>query len=205
VPDIALLDVADPSLLWSSLGFVLDDGYCWVDDLCFRLDRPGRGVVAWALTDADELDELPTSSGVAPPKPPSLPIHPNGVTRLDHLVISTPDLPRTIASFEAIGLRLRRTRQAGTPEHPFTQAFFKLEQTILEVIGAEPVGPGPAQFWGLAFIAPDLDATVSGSSGQIRPPKDAVQAGRRIATLDRGAGSTVPMAFMSAAADRPTG
>ena len=43
----------------------------------------------------------------------------------------------------------------------------------------------------------DLDATARYLGDRLHPAKGAVQPGRRIATLDRGAGSTVAMAFMS--------
>jgi hypothetical protein len=49
----------------------------------------------------------------------------------------------------------------------------------------------------LAFTVAELDATARFLGERMRPPKEAVQPGRRIATLDRSAGSTVAMAFMS--------
>ena len=39
--------------------------------------------------------------------------HPNGVVAIDHIVVSTPDLERTIAAFDEAGLLLRRRRDAG--------------------------------------------------------------------------------------------
>jgi hypothetical protein len=205
VPEITLLDVADPPELWAGLGFALVDGCCWVSDICLRLGTGGAGVVGWQLTDAVGLAELPVASGPVP-APPTPIVHPNGVVGLDHLVIATPDLPRTIAALTAHGLPLRRTREAGTPEQPFTQAFFRTERTILEVVGSEPAQAGSARFWGLAFTVADLNATVEYLGDRIRPAKQAVQAGRRIASLDRATGSTVPIAFMSerpAASARP--
>jgi hypothetical protein len=73
-----------------------------------------------------------------------------------------------------------------------------LGETIAEVVGP-PSGssPGPARFYGLAFTVADLDATALFLGERLRPAKDAVQPGRRIATLDRAVGSTVPLAFMS--------
>jgi hypothetical protein len=52
-------------------------------------------------------------------------------------------------------------------------------------------------FWGLAFIAPDLDATVAGLGDRVSEIRDAVQPGRRIATLRRSAGLTVPVALIT--------
>jgi hypothetical protein len=78
------------------------------------------------------------------------------------------------------------------------QAFFRLDQTILEVVGpATGSGPGPARFWGLAFTVTNLGTTAAVLGSRLLPAIDAVQPGRRIATLDRSAGSSVAMAFLS--------
>lgn len=195
--EIASLTVGDPPELWSHLGFVIDHGASWVSGIRHQLGDVGRGVVTWTLRDADGLAELPLGEGDPPPNRPT-PAHPNGVIALDHVVIGTPDLARTIAAFESAGIRLRRTRDAGTPDRPTLQAFFRLGETIAEVVGP-PAGssPGPARFYGLAFTVADLDATARFLGERLRPAKDAVQPGRRIATLDRAVGSTVPLAFMS--------
>ena len=78
------------------------------------------------------------------------------------------------------------------------QVFFKLGQPILELIGPDaPAGDKPARFFGLAFTSTDIDATFAAMNGQLHPPKDAVQPGRRIATLDKSAGSTIAIAVMT--------
>jgi hypothetical protein len=94
---------------------------------------------------------------------------------------------------------LKRTRATGTPKRPMTQAFFTLASTIVEVVGpTDRSGPGDATFYGLAYTVADLDKTAAFLGSRLRPAGDAVQQGRRIATLDRAAGSTIPLAFMSA-------
>jgi len=55
----------------------------------------------------------------------------------------------------------------------------------------------PAFFWGLAFVAPDLDATVASLGDHVSEIRDAVQPGRRIATLRRSAGLAVPIALIT--------
>jgi hypothetical protein len=123
------------------------------------------------------------------------PAHPNGVTRIDHLVVTTPDLDRTTAALEAAGLAARRTREAGRERR---QRFFRLDEVIVELVGpVEPAGDGPATLWGFAFTVADLDATAGGLAGRIGEPRQAVQAGRRIATLRRSDEVSVPVAFMS--------
>jgi hypothetical protein len=58
-------------------------------------------------------------------------------------------------------------------------------------------GDRPAFFWGLAFVAPDLDATVAGMGDFVSEVRPAVQPGRRIATLRRSAGLAVPIALIT--------
>ncbi len=195
--EIASLAVGDPPELWVGLGFIVEDGASWVSGIRHRLGAVGEGVLDWTLRDADGLAELPVGPGGPPERRPT-PEHPNGVRSLDHIVIATPDLTRTIESFEGAGVRLRRTRDTGTAERPTRQAFFRLGETIAEVVGAaDHARPGPARFYGLAFTVADLADTAAFLGERLRPAKDAVQPGRRIATLDRAVGSSVPIAFMS--------
>ena len=55
----------------------------------------------------------------------------------------------------------------------------------------------PAFFWGLALVAPDLEATAAGLGEHVGEARAAVQPGRRIATLRRSAGLSLPVALMS--------
>ena len=67
-----------------------------------------------------------------------------------------------------------------------------------EQIVADAGGPDrPARLWGLALIAPDLDSTVALLAAHAGAPRDAVQPGRRIATLRRSAGLAVPIALVT--------
>ena len=120
------------------------------------------------------------------------------------MVAITPVLERTVAALQAAGLDLRRIREEPTPAGAPRQAFFRLGATILEVVQEPPEaierggGPDrPAFFWGLAFLASDLDATVAGLGDKVSEARDAVQPGRRIATLRRAAGLSLPVALMT--------
>ena len=190
---ITALHVADPAEAWTDLGFVVEGDVAAVDGVAYVLGAGGKGVTAWHVAGlSDEVDGLP--NGAPPAAAPDFAEQPNGVFALDHLVISTPNLGRTIENFEAAGFELRRTRDAGR----IHQAFFKAGEVILEIIGPpQPSGEAPARFWGLAWTVADLDATAAYFGDRLHPPKDAVQKGRRIATLDKTAGSTVAHAFMS--------
>lgn len=200
------LTIADSPGAWSALGFELDGDTCVLGDVRIRLAGAdsGRGLTGWSLrgVEGTELDGLPTTrSDRRPPSEP--PAHPNGIAGLDHVVAFTPALDRTVAALRNAGLDLRRIREEPTPAGAPRQAFFRLGANILEVVQQpdevlERKGDGGrAFFWGLAFLAPDLDATVTrlgDRAGEIRP---AVQPGRRIATLRRAAGFAVPIALMT--------
>jgi catechol 2,3-dioxygenase-like lactoylglutathione lyase family enzyme len=202
------LTVADSPDSWSTCGFQVEGETCVVGDVRIRLagSDAGRGLVDWSLRDVEsaELDGLATRRSDRPP--PSEPqIHLNGITALDHVVAITPDLDRTVAALESAGLDLRRIREEPTPAGAPRQAFFRLGSVILEVVqepdeAIERAGGGrdrPAFFWGLAFIAPGLDATVAGLGDRVSEIRPAVQPGRRIATLRRSAGLAVPIALMT--------
>lgn len=205
--------VADEPGAWSALGFTVGvDDACPVGGVRIRLTGagvPGRGIVGWSLAGCtvagDGVDGVPTTDAGAttgdPPTPgDEAPAHPNGTLAIDHVVLVTPDLDRTTAAIESLGVEARRTRQAGAGR---LQRFFRLGEVILEVVGpAEPSGRRPARLWGLAFTVADLDATARHIGERIGPPKPAVQAGRRIATLRAGDQVSVPVAFMSPEPDR---
>jgi hypothetical protein len=205
-PTIDELSVADPPGAWSALGFGVDGDACVVGGVRIRLagQDAGRGLIGWSLREVGgtELDGLPTTRSDRPP-PSEAPPHPNGVAALDHVVAITPALERTVAALEGAGLDLRRIREEPTPAGAPRQAFFRLGATILEVVQEPPEaieragGDHPAFFWGLAFLAPDLETTVAGLGDRVGETRPAVQPGRRIATLRRSAGLTVPVALIT--------
>jgi catechol 2,3-dioxygenase-like lactoylglutathione lyase family enzyme len=199
--------VGDPPEAWAAAGFAVDDdATCRVGSVRIRLvgRDAGKRVLGWSLRDtvpgslgSGSLDGLPTTvSGHAPDRPAE---HPNGCLLIDHVVVVTPDLARTIAAMEAVGLDVRGTRDADTYGAPMRQVFFRLGEVILEVVGAPDVaGEGDAGFFGLAHTVADLDATAALLGGHLAAPKDAVQPGRRIATLrHRELGMSVATAFMT--------
>lgn len=217
---LAALAVGQAASCWEALGFAIEeggiaDGICRVGTVEVTFDPPvdggaGRGVVGWSLAAVDltgadlpaggaAVDGLPTrfTDPAAPGCPPGR--HPNGVTGIDHVVVATPDLERTVGALGALGIFERRRRDAGRPGgRAMTQVFFRLGEVILELVGSpDAAGDGPARFYGLAFNVADLEDTVAFLGDRLRPVRAAVQPGRFIATLDRAAGSSVDMAFMS--------
>lgn len=208
-PALDELTVADEPGAWAALGFALDGDTCVVGETRIRLAGrdAGKGLIGWSLRDIEtaELDGLPTTRSNRPP-PSEEPVHPNGVTRLDHVVAITPALDRTAAALRGAGLDLRRIREKPTPAGAPRQAFFRLGTVILEVVQEPPEAieraggdRRPAFFWGLAFLAPDLDVAVTSLGDRVSEVRPAVQPGRRIATLRRSAGLAVPVALITPA------
>jgi hypothetical protein len=111
------------------------------------------------------------------------------------VVVASPDLDRTTEALGAIGLELRRSRDAGRME----QRFFRAGEVILEVVGRPDAhDDGPSAFWGLALTAADLAAAGTLLGDALGPVSEAVQRGRRIATLRHEAvGLHVPIAFLT--------
>jgi hypothetical protein len=204
------LRIADDPAAWTALGFGVEDGVCRLGTVAVRLAgrEAGRGILGWSLRGAEgaELDGLVTDQSPSAAPPPPAGAHPNGVVAIDHVVVMTPALDRTVSALQAGGLDLRRIREEPTPAGAPRQAFFRLGEVILEVV-QEPLeiverGGGadrPARFWGLAVSSGDLDATVARMAPHAGEPRDAVQPGRRIATVARSAGLALPLALMSAA------
>jgi hypothetical protein len=151
--------------------------------------------------DERDLDGLDTRASHAPPAQAGP--HPNGTLSIDHLVVITPDLDRTSAVLQAAGFDLRRLRDGDTPGGSQRQAFFRMGELILEVVQAPPdtkiaADPaGPARLWGISFLVEDMEAPVATLGDSLGAPRDAVQPGRRIATVAGAAGLGPAVAFMT--------
>lgn len=191
MPSIDALDIADEPAAWSALGFDVAGGACRVSrvDLRFAGTGPKRGIVGWTLG---------TEAAGEP-----APEHPNGVVRVDHVVMLSPDLDRTVGELESQGFDLRRRREGPTPGGSTRQAFFRAGEPILEVVQA-PEGTsvardpdGDARLWGLAFLVEDMDGAARSLGDLLGRPREAVQPGRRIATIRPEAGLGPAVALMT--------
>lgn len=208
------LTVAGSVAAWRRLGLtVTDDG--WVPFLFTSLrildgapagdtgamPTPGPGIVGWAVSGIDpgvtSIDGLATE--VVPASPPMLADHSNGAVELDHVVVLTSSLDRTCGAIEAAtGAPLKRVRELG----PMRQGFHRLGRggLIVEVVERPEVDADTAVFWGLVINVVDLDAAVELIGADlIGEPKDAVQPGRRIATVRGAAGLGTAVALMTPA------
>lgn len=204
---VAELVLAGDAQRWRDAGFRVDEDVVRVGAVALRLagEAAGKRVMRCELRgfESHGLDGLPIVPSDAPAVDIPASAHPNGVSRIDHLVAFTPDLDRTAEAGEAAGLDLRRVREEPAPAGSPRQAFFRLGEVILEIAEAppgSPLGPdAPARFYGLAFLVEDLDATATELGDLLGEPRDAIQPGRRIATVRREAGLGLPVALMTPA------
>jgi len=198
--------VGDPPEAWAAAGYAVDDdGTCRIGHVRVRLvgRDGGKRILGWSLHDAPParladgvLDGIPTTASDAEPCEPAE--HPNGAQHIDHVVLLSPNLERTIEALAGLGVVPRGERRTDTYGAPMRQVFFRLGEVILELVGGEEPGEGDPGFFGIAVTVADLDATAALVAPHIGEIKDAVQEGRRIATLrHREFGMSVATAFMS--------
>jgi hypothetical protein len=190
-PELDELLVADPPDAWEALGFTVVDGVVALGGVRIRLGAEGEGITAWTLRGAPtgDLGGLPTRESHAPPPEPVA--HPVGASAVDHVVVITPDFDGTVEELRAAGLDYRASRDAGGGHR---QAFFVLGPCLLELGGP---ADGSVRFWGLTLVVDDLDVAVARLGDRLGRVKEAVQPGRRIATLRREAGLSVPLALIT--------
>jgi hypothetical protein len=184
------LTVGDPADAWERAGFTVDDeSVCRVGGVAIRLiGRDGdTGIVGWALGGlpngpVHDVDGVPTTSSSTSASAPAQ--HFNGVIAIDHVVLMSPDLNRTVEALGAIGVQPRRTRDAELGGRSIRQIFFRMGEVIVEVVGSpEAAAEGPSTLWGITYTVADVDVTASFLGDRASPVKDAVQPGRRITTL----------------------
>jgi hypothetical protein len=189
--ELSSLTLADPPAAWRSLGFDVGEDGMALGGVCVNLGAPGAGIVGWRVNGVDaEIDGLPVG---LPAGPATARAHPNGALGIDHVVVVTPDFDRTAAALADAGLPLRRIRNA---PGGVRQGFRRLGPAILELVEAPQAPSGPARFWGLVVIVSDLEPLAARLGDRLGSIKDAVQPGRRIATLRSSAGLQQAVAFM---------
>ena len=198
-PELRGLTLGGPVEPWADLGLTAGaDGAIAIGGVALRFGAEGTGIGGWTLADAPGLGELASLDGLTTTLTSEPPVadgdpHPLGVTAIDHVVALTGDLDRTTAALTGAGLDLRHTRDAG---EGFRQAFFLVRPTLLELGGPAEDHDGAA-FWGLTLVVENLDAAAERLGDRLGRVKDAVQPGRRIATVRPSAGLGLPVAFMT--------
>jgi hypothetical protein len=197
------LEVGDHPSSWAAAGFHAEGDEVAIGSVRVRCLGDGGGHDRWRLRADDGVDVPASVDGIATTVVPAghdaaaAAVHPNHVTGFDHLVLRSPDLDRTTEALGALGLDLRRTRVLGEGATAFEQRFFRLGGVILELVGpAVASGDEPCRIWGYALVTEDIDASAAVLGDHCAAPKDAVQPGRRIATVrtrDLGIGPTIAL------------
>jgi hypothetical protein len=191
---------------WARVGLVGVDGFGQVGSLFLRVQPGPGGIISWSFSGLDgagsDLDGLTLDHDWLPGAG-AYDARLAGWASVDHLVVTTGSLERTVAAFAAAGLPERRRRDVVLGGVNHQQVFFRPGEAIIELVG--PVEPTAAAtfFWGLTLSAVDLDGLCAALGPErCGSPRDAVQPGRRIATLRTAAGLGLPVAVMSADSDR---
>ena len=200
-PTVAAVRIAGPVRPWRDVGFTpTEDGRIALGAVQLQLGGAGQGIVGWVLTGEGPaaVDGIPTE-WVASAAPRTATAHPNTAVTLDHVVVRTADPGATFAALGAVGMQLRAQRTAEVGGRAVRQGFFRHGEAIVEVVGPEPPGdPAPSRLWGLTVTVADIEACAALLGLRLGAVRDAVQPGRRIATVARDAGLGVPLAVMSA-------
>jgi hypothetical protein len=181
-PELVTLALPDPPERWAALGFTVDHETIALRGMTIRLGA-APALQMRDLADGHDLDGLPIMpSSADPPKEPVE--HEIGATGVDHVVVLTPDLGRTT----------RKLLDAGFDHRPSqaSQEFFVIGPCLLEVVGSPE---GEPRLWGVTMVVEDIDAAAERSGAS--PPRQAVQPGRRIATIPRSAGLSTALALMT--------
>jgi hypothetical protein len=199
LPAVHEIVVGDRPEAWERLGFrVGRDGGVALGAVRVVAAGAGEGIVGLGVSAL--RSEWPDGLPIVAAEVPAVGAdesHPNGAFAVDHVVVFTDSLARTLAALEAAGMDVRRIREP--PEAPARQAFLRLGEVSLEVV---ETGRPPVAFWGLVVTVADIDACAERLGPLLGRPRDAVQRGRRIATVRPEAGLSVALALMTPKPDR---
>ncbi len=198
------LVVGGTSEPWQSLGVETTNESFALSNVKIRCNGGPPGLHGWtiALDGSDVQISQGTIDGIATSfvvnendLPMRSAIGNTAVVLLDHVVVNTSDIERTSLAIEdACGASVRRVRDAG---NGVTQAFHRLENTIIEVVSGPHISSGSAKLWGIAISIEDLHGLAAELGDLASPPKPAVQKGRFISTIRSAAGVGVPLAMMT--------
>lgn len=203
-PRLAAVVIGGDVQAWRSLGFAGDDRLRFRNGSVAVEPTGAVGIVGFTLhASANEAPRVVSVDGVRfefadVPEPPFVE-HSNGAFELDHVVVVTDSLDRTCAAVETeLGLPLKRVREVGDVR----QGFHRFADVpgargcIIEVVeSSRTAGARCASPWGLVVNVHDLDAAAE--HPHVGEQRDAVQPGRRIATVSRAAGLGTAVALMT--------
>ena len=159
---------------WAAAGFTVVGGAVLLGSTARAADRLGR-----TCSRAGRSTASTTRSTAWPATPPRTPPadrrrprdtrptrpHPNGIARIDHVVVRSGDRDRTVAAFERAGLEVRggrSTDQLRVPDAPDVPVGRRRHHRA----GRRPTTENrrtdePTSIFGLALVADDLDVTAA--------------------------------------------
>lgn len=156
------------------------------------------GLAGWAFSgipDVGDVAGFPTE--VVDVSSPVFASHELGASQLDHVVIFTGSMDDVSEAIEArTGCERKRVRDLGEMQ----QGFHRIGRggLIVEIV-QHADRDRSTEMWGLVLIVDDLDAACALlGEDRISAPKEAVQPGRRIATIRQEVGLGTAVALMSA-------
>lgn len=209
-PALAGVEIGGAPEAWAAAGFAATGGAVVAGGIPVRplADGVASLVLAGREGTAD-LDGLRCAWAPGPAsarRPGEAPArHPNGVVAVDMVILLTGSRERTGAALAAAGLPLRRLLEGEVPGGGTARRGFArfANGPVLELV--EPAGapPGPARLWGLQFTVADLGLAADSLGSLLGDPHDAVQPGRRIATVRREARLGVAVALITPEPARP--
>ncbi len=204
-PVLHTVTVRDDPAGWEQAGFTLLNDADASGAATQRVDLGGISVVfdadatapiSWTfdgITGGNDglvngaLDGIPTTAAANPVDDEQTEAtNPNGVYHLDHAVMISPSLARTVPALEAAGFEVRRRRDIPQGRQ---QVFLWAGPTIIELVGPVDadehlsVDEQPSSLWGLAMSTRDIDHAADTLGEAMGRAKEAVQPGRRIATV----------------------
>lgn len=186
---------------WKSIGLRFDGFLCSLGDVALQVDGDGAGLVGWtlaadrdAIVDIDGIETTLVATRGAPTPDPMIGDH--RIVGLDHVVVTTDDLDRTCSAIEEnLGLSMRRERDAGSGTR---QRFFKLDNSIIEVVSGPHVKQHGAALWGMVISVEGMIEWADSLGPELTSaPKPATQPGRFISTVKSQVGLGVPFAVMT--------
>jgi hypothetical protein len=202
------LTVAGDPDVWRSIGLTVStDGLVPLFGTSLRIVAPtehdgiadgGFGLAGWAFSgipDVGDVAGFPTE--VVDTGSPVFAAHALGASQLDHVVIFTGSMDDVSEAIEArTGCERKRVRDLGEMQ----QGFHRIGRggLIVEIV-QHADSDRSTEMWGLVVIVDDLDAACELlGEDRVSAPKDAVQPGRRIATIRPEVGLGTAVALMSA-------
>ena len=204
-PALAELHVGDDPELWSDLGFDVDEGVCRLGGVAVHLtgSGSGEGIHAWGWRGAaSSFGGGVATYTVSSEEPVEGAVHANSAVRVFYVVLFGPSWAEADAAMRAFGCHGGEPARMGSDERSMLRSLAPAGGPEIEVIGPpEHVPHRRWQLWGTIIEVADIDTTAAVLGDRLRAVKPAMQPGRRIATLDSSAGSSVAMAFISGRED----